>query len=89
MIIFDDSTSAVDVATETKIQTAIDKLLKGTTTFIIAQRISTVLMADKIVLLDAGKIVAMGTHKQLMESSQLYREIFESQLGGLRKEDLT
>ncbi len=89
VVIFDDSTSAVDVATETKIQTATDNLLKGTTTFTVAQRISTVLTADKIVLLDAGKIVAMGNHKELMEKSPLYREIFESQLGGLKKEDVT
>jgi ABC-type multidrug transport system fused ATPase/permease subunit len=89
ILILDDSTSAVDVNTETRIQSAIAQLLKGTTTFIVAQRISTVLMADKIVLLRDGKIDAIGNHKQLMESSQLYKDIFESQLGGLRREDVT
>jgi len=89
ILIFDDSTSAVDVATETRIQAALDELLKDTTKLVVAQRISTVLNADKIVLLDGGKMVAFGSHAELMTSSPLYREIFESQLGGLRRDDLT
>jgi ATP-binding cassette subfamily B protein len=88
VIILDDSTSAVDVATEARIQQAMAGLLQGTTTFVVAQRISTVLTADTIVLLDAGKIAAIGSHKELMGTSPLYREIFESQLGGIRREDL-
>jgi ATP-binding cassette subfamily B protein len=89
VLILDDSTSAVDVATESRIQAAMDSKLAGTTKLVIAQRISTVLTADRIALIDDGRIVAVGNHKELMVTSQLYREIFDSQLGGLRKEDLT
>ena len=81
VLILDDSTSAVDVETETKIQAALDELMAGRTSFIIAQRISTVLNADKIVVLDQGQIAAEGTHTELMTSSPIYREIYESQLG--------
>jgi ATP-binding cassette subfamily B protein len=81
ILILDDSTSAVDVETETKIEDALDKLMDDTTSFIIAQRISTVLKADKILVLDTGKIVAEGNHTQLMDTSPIYREIYESQLG--------
>ncbi len=81
ILILDDSTSAVDVETETKIQAALDGLMKGRTCFVIAQRISTVLNADKIVVLDRGQIAATGTHTELMVSSPIYREIYESQLG--------
>ena len=88
VLILDDSTSAVDVATETRIQEAMDELMAGTTKLVVAQRISTVLNADKIVLLDEGEVVGIGDHAELMRSSELYREIFNSQLGGLRREDL-
>ncbi len=81
VLILDDSTSAVDVETEAKIQAALDKLMVGRTSFVIAQRISTVLNADKIVVLDRGQIAARGTHAELMASSPIYREIYESQLG--------
>ncbi len=82
VLIFDDSTSAVDVKTEGKIQEGLDKIMKGTTTFIIAQRISSVLGADKILVMDKGKIVDIGTHKELLLESEIYREIYNSQLGG-------
>jgi ATP-binding cassette subfamily B protein len=88
ILILDDSTSAVDVATESRIQAAMDRMLPGTTMFIVAQRISTVLAADRIVLLDRGEIVDMGSHRELIEKSSLYREIFDSQLGGISREDL-
>jgi ATP-binding cassette subfamily B multidrug efflux pump len=81
VLILDDSTSAVDVETEAKIQAALDELMIGRTTFVIAQRISTVLNADKIVVLDRGQITAMGTHAELMASSPIYQEIYKSQLG--------
>ena len=81
ILILDDSTSSVDVETETKIQDALEGLIKDSTTFVVAQRISTVLRADKIIVLDRGKIVAEGKHKQLMKSSPIYREIYDSQLG--------
>ena len=82
ILILDDSTSAVDVETEVLIEAALDKLMTESTTFVIAQRISTVLNADKIVVLDRGQIVAEGTHADLMTSSPIYQEIYDSQLGG-------
>lgn len=81
VLILDDSTSAVDVETEVKIQDALDEIMRDRTCLIIAQRISTVLKADKILVLDNGQIVAQGTHRELMENSPIYREIYESQLG--------
>jgi len=81
VLILDDSTSAVDVETEIKIQDALEEIMKDSTSFVIAQRISTVLNADKILVLDNGQIAAEGTHKTLLASSDIYREIYESQLG--------
>ncbi len=81
ILILDDSTSSVDVETETKIQDAMKTWLKDSTSFVVAQRISTVLNADKIVVVDEGKIVAQGTHSELIQSSPVYQEIYASQLG--------
>jgi ATP-binding cassette subfamily B multidrug efflux pump len=81
VLILDDSTSAVDVETESNIQEALVSIMEGRTSFVIAQRISTVLNADKILVLDDGKIAAEGTHRELIRLSPIYREIFESQLG--------
>jgi ATP-binding cassette subfamily B multidrug efflux pump len=81
ILILDDSTSSVDVATETKIQEALKEWMKGRTSFMVAQRISTVLNADKIVVIDEGRITAQGTHEQLMQTSPIYKEIYDSQLG--------
>jgi len=80
ILILDDSTSSVDLATEYRIQQALDRLMKGHTSFVIAQRISTVLNADLILVLEQGRIVARGTHEELMESSPIYAEIYDSQL---------
>ena len=82
ILILDDSTSSVDFSTEERIQQALDELMKGRTNFVIAQRISTVLNADQILVLDKGRIVARGTHEELMESSPIYAEIYYSQLHG-------
>ncbi len=81
ILILDDSTSAVDVQTEARLQAELDRLMAGRTSFVVAQRISTVLQADKILVLDEGRIAAEGTHQELIGSSPIYREIFESQLG--------
>jgi ATP-binding cassette subfamily B multidrug efflux pump len=81
ILILDDSTSSVDVETETRIQDALQKILRESTSFVVAQRISTVLNADKIVVIDRGRIVAEGTHAELIQSSPIYQEIYESQLG--------
>lgn len=81
ILILDDSTSAVDVETETLIQSALAVTMRGRISFVVAQRISTVLNADKIIVLDRGQIVAEGTHAELMQSSPVYREIYDSQLG--------
>jgi ATP-binding cassette subfamily B protein len=81
ILILDDSTSAVDVETETKIQAALEGIMANRTSFVIAQRISTVLTADKILVLEQGKIAAEGTHEELLVSSKIYQEIYNSQLG--------
>ncbi len=81
ILILDDSTSSVDVETETKIQAALDEAMKGRTCFVVAQRISTVLKADKIVVIEKGRIAAEGTHRELLQSSPIYQEIYASQLG--------
>ncbi|GAB4209268.1 MAG: ABC transporter ATP-binding protein [Roseiflexaceae bacterium] len=88
LLILDDSTSSVDLQTEYHIQQALDNLMKGRTSFVIAQRISTVLNADQILVLDKGRIAARGTHEELMESSPIYAEIYSSQLVG-DAEDVT
>lgn len=80
ILILDDSTSSVDVVTEVQIQQALDRLMQGRTSFVIAQRISTVLNADQILVLDKGRIVARGKHTDLMEQSEIYAEIYRSQL---------
>jgi ATP-binding cassette subfamily B multidrug efflux pump len=81
ILILDDSTSAVDVETETHIQDALDAQATRHTSIVVAQRISTVLRADKIVVIDRGRVTAQGTHQELKETSPIYREIYESQLG--------
>lgn len=80
ILILDDSTSSVDLVTEYKIQQALDRLMKGRTSFVIAQRISTVLNADQILVLDKGAIVAHGAHEELLENSEIYAQIYQSQL---------
>ena len=80
ILILDDSTSSVDLNTEAQIQTALDTLMNGRTSFVIAQRISTVMNADKILVLDKGEIVEQGKHAHLMEESAIYAEIYNSQI---------
>jgi ATP-binding cassette subfamily B multidrug efflux pump len=80
ILILDDSTSSVDLQTEALIQAALDKLMENRTSFVIAQRISTVMSADKILVLDKGKVVAQGKHADLMENEPIYAEIYNSQI---------
>lgn len=80
ILILDDSTSSVDLATEAAIQSALDILMKGRTSFVIAQRISTVMNADKILVLDKGEVVAIGKHADLLENDPIYAEIYTSQI---------
>jgi ATP-binding cassette subfamily B protein len=82
ILILDDSTSALDASTEGRVQGAIPEFTHGITTLYVAQRISAVIELDNVVLLQSGEIVAMGNHEELLESSELYQEIYESQLGG-------
>lgn len=82
ILILDDSTSSVDFATEMHIREALDRLMKGRTSFVIAQRITTVMSADQIIVLDKGQIMAHGKHSDLMEDSEIYAEIYTSQLIG-------
>ncbi|MBR3295411.1 MAG: ABC transporter ATP-binding protein [Clostridia bacterium] len=83
IMIMDDSTSAVDTATDRKIRTALKAKLDGMTTIIIAQRVTSVMDADKIVIMDNGKITGEGTHDELMQSNVFYRELYESQQKGV------
>jgi ATP-binding cassette subfamily B protein len=78
--IFDDSFSALDYATDARLRAALANEMAGATVIIVAQRVSTIRHADQIVVLDAGRVVAIGTHEQLMDSSDTYREIVLSQL---------
>jgi ATP-binding cassette subfamily B protein len=80
ILILDDSTSSVDLNTEAAIQKALDVLMKGRTSFVIAQRIGTVMNADKIIVLDRGKVVAIGKHADLLENDPIYAEIYNSQI---------
>jgi len=82
IIILDDSTSAVDTATDSSIRKAFREKLADTTTIIIAQRISSVMDADRIIVMDGGKINGIGTHEELMKSNEIYREVYDSQQKG-------
>ena len=82
ILILDDSTSSVDTETERLIQQALDRLMEGRTTFIIAQRLSSVRRADVILVIDQGRIVERGKHDELLARGGLYQEIYELQLRG-------
>jgi ATP-binding cassette subfamily B protein len=88
ILILDDAMSSVDTETERLIQRALERLMRGRTSFVIAQRLSTVRMADQILVLDQGRIVARGTHAELLHSSGLYADIYERQLRPQEVEEL-
>ena len=81
ILIFDDSTSAVDTATDARIRKSLKEAIPGTTKFIIAQRISSVQDADRIIVMEEGEVNGFGTHEELLENNAIYREVFESQTG--------
>ena len=81
ILILDDSASALDYATDAKLRSAIKESTDDTLVFIVSQRASSVMHADKILVLDDGECVATGTHEELLESSEVYREIYETQFG--------
>ena len=81
-MILDDSTSAVDTATDAKIRRAFAEEIPDTTKIIIAQRISSVQGADRIIVLEDGKVHGFGTHEELMASNEIYRDVYESQMSG-------
>jgi ABC-type multidrug transport system fused ATPase/permease subunit len=80
VLILDDATSSVDASTERQIKLALDEAMEGRTTFIVAHRLSTIALADEIIVLDHGRITAHGNHEELLEASELYREIVEKGL---------
>ena len=82
ILILDDSTSAVDTKTDALIRKAFNEEIPDTTKFIIAQRISSIMDADKIIILDEGRIVAFGTHEELLKSNKIYQEVYNSQTKG-------
>ena len=82
ILILDDSTSAVDTRTDALIREGMKKIIPGTTTFIIAQRVSSVMDADKIIVLDGGRVNGFGTHDELMQTNEIYREVYTSQTKG-------
>ena len=84
VMILDDSTSAVDTATESAIRDALRTRYKNITTIIIAQRITSVMDADKIIVLDEGRVNGFDTHEELMKSNEIYREVYESQQKGAK-----
>lgn len=82
VLILDDSTSAVDTATEAKIREGMERSLPGTTKIIIAQRITSVIHADEIIILEDGRVHAVGTHEELLKENEIYQEIYQSQQEG-------
>ena len=82
ILVLDEATASLDMKSEEQIQKEIERLASGRTTFIIAHRFSTIRMADRILVLEKGRVVADGTHEELMANSEIYREVYESQTRG-------
>jgi ATP-binding cassette subfamily B protein len=88
ILILDDSTSAVDTATDERIRTAFREYIPGTTKLIIAQRIASIMDSDRIIVIDEGQIVDVGTHAELMERCEIYREVYYSQMENSERGDM-
>ena len=88
IILLDEATSSLDTETEEKIQNAINHLTKGKTTLVIAHRLSTVINSNKIYVIEKGEVVAEGTHKELIKSSELYNNFYNKQLNKLNENNL-
>lgn len=86
VLIFDDSFSALDTRTDLQVRKNLKKIKKDKLIFIVAQRISTIMNADNIIVLNNGEIESMGTHEELLKNSKVYKEIYNSQLGGIENE---
>jgi ATP-binding cassette subfamily B protein len=82
VFIFDDSFSALDYRTDAELRRALDREMSGRTVVIVAQRVATILRADKIVVLEEGRVAGIGSHAELLKSCEVYREIASSQLSG-------
>ena len=82
VLILDEATSSVDTRLERRLQGAMDRVMENRTCFVIAHRLSTIINADKILVLEHGDIVEQGTHEELLKSSDIYREVYESQVKG-------
>ena len=87
ILILDDSTSAVDTATDSKIRKGFRDYIPGTTKFIIAQRISSVMDADRIIVMDKGSVSGFASHEELLSSNRIYREVYESRTSGAALSD--
>ena len=81
ILLFDDSTSALDLGTEARLQQALRESMRGTTVIMVAQRVASVMQADRIIVLEGGRIAASGRHEQLLQTSTVYQDIYNSQLG--------
>ena len=81
ILLLDDATSSVDLETEAEIQAALQEVSRGRTTIIVAHRLSSIIHADLILILDSGRIESAGTHSELLEISTIYRELYETQMG--------
>ena len=87
ILILDDSTSAVDTATDARIRKSFREFIPDTTKIIIAQRVSSVMDSDKIIVMEAGEINGFGTHEELLANNEIYRDVYESQQGGSKDFD--